>query len=173
MDFSSDESAYKAYRKYGGNHGFDVRRQRTAKKNNKLVRMVYVCSKEGLRQELKVKKSYARPTTRCGCKARMSCYLQVDKIIKLFIYSSEGIIQAQLLSASLFIIFVSFVYSLLVSIFVLTPMLLLHSSVSCGSRLFFFFLLCIFFSATLLCSLFSATLLCSLLGHFFLDPICL
>uniref|UniRef100_A0A0D3AAJ8 FAR1 domain-containing protein n=1 Tax=Brassica oleracea var. oleracea TaxID=109376 RepID=A0A0D3AAJ8_BRAOL len=45
MDFSSDESAYKAYRKYGGNHGFDVRRQRTAKKNNKLVRMVYVCSK--------------------------------------------------------------------------------------------------------------------------------
>ncbi|KAH0938642.1 hypothetical protein HID58_006103 [Brassica napus] len=60
-----------------------------------------------------------------------------------------------------------------VSIFVLTPMLLLHSSVSCGSRLFFFFLLCIFFSATLLCSLFSATLLCSLLGHFFLDPICL
>ncbi|KAF2538867.1 hypothetical protein F2Q70_00000505 [Brassica cretica] len=26
MDFSSDESVYKAYRKYGGNHGFDIRR---------------------------------------------------------------------------------------------------------------------------------------------------
>ncbi|CAN6849589.1 unnamed protein product [Brassica oleracea] len=76
MDLSSAESAYKAYRKYGSNHGFDIRRQRTAKKNNKLVRMVYVCSKEGLRQEPKVRKSYARPTTRCGCKARMSCYLQ-------------------------------------------------------------------------------------------------
>ncbi|KAF2580519.1 hypothetical protein F2Q68_00006206 [Brassica cretica] len=49
MEFSSDESAYNAYRKYRGNHGFD---------------------------EPKVRKAYSRPTTRCGCKARMSCYLQ-------------------------------------------------------------------------------------------------
>uniref|UniRef100_A0A0D2ZVX2 Uncharacterized protein n=1 Tax=Brassica oleracea var. oleracea TaxID=109376 RepID=A0A0D2ZVX2_BRAOL len=89
MDFSSDESAYKAYRKYGGNHGFDVRRQRTAKKNNKLVRMVYVCSKEGLRQEPKVKKSYARPTTRCGCKARMSCYLQSNGRYKIVTFEQN------------------------------------------------------------------------------------
>ncbi|KAF3512695.1 hypothetical protein F2Q69_00009095 [Brassica cretica] len=47
MDFSSDESAYKAYRKYGGSHGFDVRRQQTVEKNNKLVRMVYVLLKRG------------------------------------------------------------------------------------------------------------------------------
>ncbi|KAJ4876033.1 hypothetical protein Rs2_41051 [Raphanus sativus] len=83
MDFSSDESAYKAYRKYGSSHGFDVRRQRTAKKNNKLVRMVYVCSKEGFRQEPKVNISYSRPTTRCGCKARMSCYLQSNGRYKI------------------------------------------------------------------------------------------
>ncbi|RID79524.1 LOW QUALITY PROTEIN: hypothetical protein BRARA_A02257 [Brassica rapa] len=57
-------------------------RQQTARKNNKLVRMVYVCSKEGLRQEPKVKKSY-RPTTRCGCKARMSCYLQSNGRYKI------------------------------------------------------------------------------------------
>ena len=47
MDFSSDESAYKAYRKYGGSHGFDVRRRQTVEKNNKLVRMVYVLLKRG------------------------------------------------------------------------------------------------------------------------------
>ena len=41
MDFSSDESAYNAYRKYGGNHGFDVRRQRTTRKKQK-------ASKDGL-----------------------------------------------------------------------------------------------------------------------------
>uniref|UniRef100_A0A0D3AAX7 FAR1 domain-containing protein n=1 Tax=Brassica oleracea var. oleracea TaxID=109376 RepID=A0A0D3AAX7_BRAOL len=73
MEFSSDESAYKAYRKYGGNHGFDVKRQRTSRKNQKLVRVVYVCSKEGFRQEPKVKKSFSRPTTRRGCQARISC----------------------------------------------------------------------------------------------------
>ena len=35
MEFSSDESAYNAYRKYGGNHGFDVRRQQTSRKKTK------------------------------------------------------------------------------------------------------------------------------------------
>ena len=53
MKFSSNESAYKAYRKYGGNYGFDVRRQRTSRKNQKLVKIVYVCSKEGLDKNLR------------------------------------------------------------------------------------------------------------------------
>ncbi|XP_018487978.2 protein FAR1-RELATED SEQUENCE 5-like [Raphanus sativus] len=83
MDFSSDESAYKAYRKYGGDHGFNIRRQRTVKRNNKLVRMVYVCSKEGFRQEPKVNKPHSLRTIRCGCKARMSCYLQINGRYKI------------------------------------------------------------------------------------------
>ncbi|EFH44489.1 hypothetical protein ARALYDRAFT_915320 [Arabidopsis lyrata subsp. lyrata] len=48
MEFSSDESAYKAYRKYGANHGFDVRKQRG--KDKKLKRVAYICSKEGFKQ---------------------------------------------------------------------------------------------------------------------------
>jgi len=48
--------------------------------------MVYVCSKEGLRQEPKVRKAYSRPTTRCGCKARMSCYLQSNGRYKIMTF---------------------------------------------------------------------------------------
>ncbi|CAH8276612.1 unnamed protein product [Arabidopsis lyrata] len=51
MEFSSDESAYKAYRKYGANHGFDVRKQRG--KDKKLKRVAYICSKEGFKQDTK------------------------------------------------------------------------------------------------------------------------
>ena len=38
MEFSSDETAYIAYSKYASNHGFNVRKQRTAKKEMKMVR---------------------------------------------------------------------------------------------------------------------------------------
>ncbi|KAF2546413.1 hypothetical protein F2Q70_00021080 [Brassica cretica] len=79
MEFSSDETAHKAYCKYAGNYGFNVRKQRRTKKNKedeKVARIIYVCSKEGVRKESKVKRSYTRPITRCGCKAHMACYLQ-------------------------------------------------------------------------------------------------
>ncbi|KAG7585878.1 Zinc finger PMZ-type, partial [Arabidopsis thaliana x Arabidopsis arenosa] len=76
MEFSSDETAHTAYKQYGGNHGFNVRKQRRTKKQEKIVRLVYVCSKEGYRKEPKVIKSYSQPITRCGCNAHMTCYLQ-------------------------------------------------------------------------------------------------
>ncbi|KAF3611573.1 hypothetical protein DY000_02047089 [Brassica cretica] len=79
MEFSSDETAHKAYCKYAGSHGFNVRKQRRTKKNKedeKVARILYVCSKEGVRKESKFKRSYTRPITRCGCKAHMACYLQ-------------------------------------------------------------------------------------------------
>ncbi|XP_010513339.1 PREDICTED: protein FAR1-RELATED SEQUENCE 5-like [Camelina sativa] len=76
MEFSSNESAHKAYEKFGGVHGFDVRKQRRKIKNNKVVRLLYVCSKEGFRKETKKKTSYSQRITRCGCKAHMACYLQ-------------------------------------------------------------------------------------------------
>ncbi|XP_033136342.1 protein FAR1-RELATED SEQUENCE 5-like [Brassica rapa] len=79
MEFSSDETAHIAYCKYACNHGFNVRKQRRTKKkkeDNKAARILYVCSKEGVRKESKVKRSYTRPITRCGYKAHMACYLQ-------------------------------------------------------------------------------------------------
>ncbi|CAH8278984.1 unnamed protein product [Arabidopsis lyrata] len=53
MEFSSDEAAYIAYKQYGGNHGFNVRKQRRTKKQEKVVRLLYVCSKQGYRKEPK------------------------------------------------------------------------------------------------------------------------
>ncbi|ESQ47734.1 hypothetical protein EUTSA_v10021958mg, partial [Eutrema salsugineum] len=76
MEFSSDETAHMAYKNYGGKHGFNIRKQRRKTKNGKVVRLLYVCSKEGFRKEPKVKQSYSQPITRCGCKAHMTCYLQ-------------------------------------------------------------------------------------------------
>ncbi|XP_013584280.1 PREDICTED: protein FAR1-RELATED SEQUENCE 5-like [Brassica oleracea var. oleracea] len=79
MEFSSVETAHKAYCKYASSHGFNVRKQRRTKKNKedeKVARILYVCSKEGVRKESKFKRSYTRPITRCGCKAHMACYLQ-------------------------------------------------------------------------------------------------
>ncbi|XP_010418903.1 PREDICTED: protein FAR1-RELATED SEQUENCE 5-like [Camelina sativa] len=83
MEFSSDEAAYIAYKNYGGNHGFDVRKQRREKKKDKVVRLVYVCSKQGYRKELEVEKSYSHPVTRCGCNAHMACYLQENEKYKI------------------------------------------------------------------------------------------
>ncbi|KAF3563726.1 hypothetical protein DY000_02016884 [Brassica cretica] len=86
MEFSSDETAYIAYSKYASNHGFNVRKQRRAKKrkeDGKVARFLYVCSKEGVRKELKVKRSYTRPITRRGCKAHMDCYLQTSGRYKI------------------------------------------------------------------------------------------
>ncbi|EOA19148.1 hypothetical protein CARUB_v10007820mg [Capsella rubella] len=54
MEFSSNETAYDAYKKFGGEHGFNVRKQRRKKKNNEVVRLLYVCSKEGFRKEPKI-----------------------------------------------------------------------------------------------------------------------
>ncbi|XP_023633375.1 protein FAR1-RELATED SEQUENCE 5 [Capsella rubella] len=51
MEFSSDEAAYIAYKKYGGSHGFNVRKQRRKKIKEKVVRLLYVCSKQGYRKE--------------------------------------------------------------------------------------------------------------------------
>ncbi|ESQ47733.1 hypothetical protein EUTSA_v10022007mg, partial [Eutrema salsugineum] len=76
MEFSSDETAHMAYKNYGGKHGFNIRKQRRKTKNGKVVRLLYVCSKEGFRKEPKVKQSYSQTITRCGCKAHMTCYLQ-------------------------------------------------------------------------------------------------
>ncbi|RID47535.1 hypothetical protein BRARA_I04121 [Brassica rapa] len=79
MEFSSEDTAHMAYSKYAGNHGFNVRKQRRTKKkkdDEKVARILYVCSKEGVRKEPKVNRSYTRPITRCGCKAHMACYLQ-------------------------------------------------------------------------------------------------
>ncbi|CAH8262131.1 unnamed protein product [Arabidopsis lyrata] len=76
MEFSSDEIAHITYKKYGGNHGFNVRKQRRMKKKEKVVRLLYVCSKQGYMKEPKVIKSYSQPITRCGCNAHMTCYLQ-------------------------------------------------------------------------------------------------
>ncbi|CAE6011084.1 unnamed protein product [Arabidopsis arenosa] len=76
MEFSSDETAHKAYKRFAGEHGFNVRKQRRKKKNDKVVRLLYVCSKEGFRKEPKIKTCYSQPITRCGCKAHMTCYLQ-------------------------------------------------------------------------------------------------
>ncbi|ESQ33515.1 hypothetical protein EUTSA_v10009504mg, partial [Eutrema salsugineum] len=76
MEFSFDETAYFSYQKYGGKHSFDVRKQRRKTKNATVVRLLYVCSKEGYRKEPTVKKSYSQPITHCGCKAHMTSYLQ-------------------------------------------------------------------------------------------------
>lgn len=76
MEFSSEDTAHMAYSKYAGNHGFNIRKQRRTKKNEKVVRILYVCSNEGVRKEPKVNRSFTRPITRCGCKAHMACYLQ-------------------------------------------------------------------------------------------------
>ncbi|KAJ4867393.1 FAR1 DNA binding domain protein [Raphanus sativus] len=86
MEFSSDEAAYIAYCKYAGNHGFNVRKQRRTKKkkeDDKAVRILYVCSKEGVRKESTVKRSFSRPITRCDCKAHMGCYLQSSGSYKI------------------------------------------------------------------------------------------
>lgn len=56
MEFSSDETAYIVYKQYGGNHGFNVRKQRRTKKKEKVIRLLYVCSKQGYMKESKVKK---------------------------------------------------------------------------------------------------------------------
>ncbi|EFH41970.1 hypothetical protein ARALYDRAFT_917880 [Arabidopsis lyrata subsp. lyrata] len=83
MEFSSDEAAYIAYKQYGGNHGFNVRKQRRTKKQEKVVRLLYVCSKQGYRKEPKVIKSYSQPITRCGCNAHMTCYLQKSGCVQM------------------------------------------------------------------------------------------
>ena len=46
------------------------------KKKGKVVRLLYVCSKQGYRKEPKVIKSYSQPITRCGCNAYMACYVE-------------------------------------------------------------------------------------------------
>jgi len=51
MEFSADEIAYITYKKYGDNHGFNVRKQRRMKTREKVVRLLYVCSKHGYRKE--------------------------------------------------------------------------------------------------------------------------
>ncbi|XP_024178689.1 protein FAR1-RELATED SEQUENCE 5-like [Rosa chinensis] len=85
MEFSSDESAYRAYAKYGGKSGFNVRKQRrTRNKKGLVVRLVYCCSKEGFRKtKTKGETSYSVPVTRVGCKAHMSCYRQNNGKLKI------------------------------------------------------------------------------------------
>ena len=90
MEFSFEDTAHMVYSKYAGNHGFNVRKQRRTKKkedqkkkNEKVARILYVCSKEGIRKEPKVNRSYTRPITRCGCKAHMACYLQSSASYKI------------------------------------------------------------------------------------------
>ncbi|XP_010445346.1 PREDICTED: protein FAR1-RELATED SEQUENCE 5-like [Camelina sativa] len=83
MEFSSDETAHTTYQKYGGSHGFDVRKQRRTIKKEKVVRLRYVCSKEGYRKETNDEKSYSQPITRCGCNAHMTCYLQKNERYKI------------------------------------------------------------------------------------------
>ncbi|XP_024196151.1 protein FAR1-RELATED SEQUENCE 5-like [Rosa chinensis] len=85
MEFSSDESAYRAYAKYGGKSGFNVRKQRrTRNKKGLVVRLVYCCSKEGYRKtKTKGETSYSVPVTRVGCKAHMSCYRQNKGKLKI------------------------------------------------------------------------------------------
>ena len=65
MECGSDEIAYITYTKYGGNRGFNIRKQRRMKKKGKVVRLLYVCSKQGYRKEPKVIKSYSQAITRC------------------------------------------------------------------------------------------------------------
>ncbi|XP_010507064.1 PREDICTED: protein FAR1-RELATED SEQUENCE 3-like [Camelina sativa] len=83
MEFSSDETAHTTYQKYGGSHGFDVRKQQRTIKKEKVVRLRYVCSKEGYRKETNDEKSYSQPITRCGCNAHMTCYLQKNERYKI------------------------------------------------------------------------------------------
>ncbi|KAF8113173.1 hypothetical protein N665_0055s0037, partial [Sinapis alba] len=63
MKFSFDETAHIAYSEHACNHGFNVRKQR---------RILYVCSKEWVRNEPKVKRSYTQPITKCGCKVHIA-----------------------------------------------------------------------------------------------------
>ncbi|KAM5576773.1 protein FAR1-RELATED SEQUENCE 5-like [Rosa sericea] len=91
MEFSSDESAYKAYAKYGGKSGFNVRKQRK-KRNNKglVVRLLYCCSKEGYRKtRTKRETSYSLPVTRVGCKAHISCYRQSNGKFKIVSFETN------------------------------------------------------------------------------------
>ncbi|KAK9931765.1 hypothetical protein M0R45_019029 [Rubus argutus] len=85
MEFSSDESAYKAYAKYGGKNGFNVRKQkRNRNKNDVIVKLFYCCSKQGQRRiNKKCEPSYSIPITRVGCKAHMSCRLQNNGKFKI------------------------------------------------------------------------------------------
>ncbi|EOA25092.1 hypothetical protein CARUB_v10018400mg [Capsella rubella] len=83
MDFSSNKTACTTYKKYGGDHGFNVRKQQRLKKKDKVVILLYVCPKEGYRKEPKVETSYLQPITRCGCNAHMTCYLQKNGRYKI------------------------------------------------------------------------------------------
>ncbi|KAF8079500.1 hypothetical protein N665_1022s0004 [Sinapis alba] len=74
MEFSFDETAHIAYSEHACNHGFNVRKQRRSKKeeDKNVAKILYVCSKEWVRNEHKIKRSYTQPITKCGCKAHIA-----------------------------------------------------------------------------------------------------
>ncbi|KAL6285645.1 hypothetical protein ACE6H2_010035 [Prunus campanulata] len=90
-EFSSHESAYIAYVKYGGTHGFNVRKQH--RKTNKVgfvTRVTYCCSKEGHRRNDKRRESpsYSLPISRVGCEAHMICQLQKNGKFKIVSFNA-------------------------------------------------------------------------------------
>ena len=74
MEFEYEDKAYEFYNKYAGIVGFSVRKSWTGKTSGNITRSrIFVCSREGFRQDKKGAKEVKKPRaeTRIGCPARM------------------------------------------------------------------------------------------------------
>ncbi|KAK4853511.1 hypothetical protein QYF36_010310 [Acer negundo] len=86
MKFNSEESAYRAYVKFGGENSFNVRKHHRKKNKMGLItRVSYCCSKQGYRRNNNEIEdpSYSAPISRVGCDAHMACLLQKNGNFKI------------------------------------------------------------------------------------------
>ncbi|KAK2660888.1 hypothetical protein Ddye_007421 [Dipteronia dyeriana] len=92
MEFNSDESAYRAYVKFGGENGFNVRKHHRKKNKVGLItRVSYCCSKQGhCRNNNEIEDpSYSVPISRVGCDAHMTCLLQKNGNFKIVSFNAS------------------------------------------------------------------------------------
>ncbi|KAK4854546.1 hypothetical protein QYF36_025676 [Acer negundo] len=92
MEFNSEESAYRAYVKFGGENGFNVRKHHMKKnKMGLIIRVSYCCSKYGHhRNNNKIKDpSYSVPISRVGCDVHMTCLLQKNGNFKIVSFNAS------------------------------------------------------------------------------------
>ncbi|XP_050135189.1 protein FAR1-RELATED SEQUENCE 5-like isoform X1 [Malus sylvestris] len=93
IEFSSHESAYVAYVKYGAKHGFDVRKHhRKTNKMGLVSRVTYVCSKQGHRRKDNKRCesiTYSLPSSRVGCEAHMVCLLMKTGKFKIISFNAS------------------------------------------------------------------------------------
>ncbi|KAI9191856.1 hypothetical protein LWI28_014571 [Acer negundo] len=92
MKFNSEERAYRAYVKFGGENGFNVRKHHRKKNKMGLItRVSYCCSKQGYRRNNNEIEdpSYFAPISRVGCDAHMACLLQKNGNFKIVSFNAS------------------------------------------------------------------------------------